>query len=139
MFGGAEVLTQIQGKLDALDERIVEDRRMVDATESWSACMAAAGYHHSDPDAIDVDLEKRLEKIVGPVPGKFQTGPPPGAAPRPTPGASALQRDELATWRADTACERTHITPVERVVREQYEARFRAANHGLFREVKPVR
>src|SRR3954453_2558769 len=78
VFGGAQVLTQIQGKLDALDERIVQDQRMVKATERWSSCLGAAGYPYTDPDAIDVDLQKRLETIVGPVQGKFATGPPPG-------------------------------------------------------------
>ena len=129
------------GAAAALDERIIADRRMVTATEKWTSCMAATGYHYTDPDEIDVDLEKRLERLVGPVPGKFQTGPPPGTAPRPYDHAAvaALQRDELATWRADTSCESKDITPVERVVRAQYEARFRAQNHGLFHQVKPVR
>jgi hypothetical protein len=86
------------------------------------------------------DLEKRLERIVGPVPGKFQTGPPPGQTPRPYDHAAvaALQRDELATWRADNACERKYIIPVEAVVRAQYEAQFRQRNQALFRRVKPV-
>jgi hypothetical protein len=141
VFGGAQVLTEIQGKLDQLDERIVQDQRMVKATERWSSCMAAAGYQYTDPDAIDVDLEKRLEKIVGPVPGKFQTGPPAGTRPRPYDHAAiaALQRDELATWRADNACERKCITPVETVVRAQYDAQFRRRNQALFRQVRPAR
>jgi hypothetical protein len=141
VFGGAQVITEIQGKLDQLDERVVQDQRMVRATEKWSSCMADAGYHYTDPDAIDVDLEKRLEKIVGPVPGKFQTGPPPGTRPRPYDHAAlaALQREELSTWRVDMACERTFITPVESKVRAQYERVFRQRNQALFREVKPVR
>jgi hypothetical protein len=141
VFGGAQVLTEIQGKLDQVDERVVQDQRMIKATERWSACMADAGYHYTETDSIDVDLEKRLEKIVGPVPGKFQTGPPPGTPPRPYDHAAlaALQHEELATWRADTACEKKHITPVETVVREQYERQFRERNQALLREVKPVR
>jgi hypothetical protein len=141
VFGGAQVLTEIRGKLDQLDERVVQDQRMIKATERWSSCMADAGYHYTDPDAIDVNLEKRLEMLVGPVPGKFQTGPPPGTRPRPYDHAAlaALQREELATWRADTACEHRYITPVESVVRAQYERAFRERNQALFREVKPVR
>jgi hypothetical protein len=65
VFGGAEVLTAIQGQLDELDERIVSDGRMVRATERWASCMAAAGYRYTDPDAIDVDLQQRIERIVG--------------------------------------------------------------------------
>jgi hypothetical protein len=141
VFGGVQVLSEIQGKLDQLDERIVQDQRMVKATEKWSACLAAAGYHYTDPDAIDVDLQKRLEQIVGPVPGKFATGPPPGQSPQPYDHAAlaALQRDELATWRADTSCEHRYITPVENVVRPQYETQFRQQNSALFGQVKQVR
>jgi len=140
VFGGVQVLSEIQGKLDQLDERIVQDQRMVRATEKWTACMAAAGYHYTDPDAIDVDLQKRLEQIVGPVPGKFATGPPPGQKPQPYDHAAlaALQRDELATFQADTGCEHKYITPVENTVRAQYEGQFRQQNSALFGQVKQV-
>ncbi len=138
VFGGTALLAEIQGKLDRLDERIVEDQRMVKATEKWTSCMADAGYHYTDPDAIDFDLEKRLEAIVGPVQGKFATGPPPGQAAQPYDHAAlaALQRDELATWRADTTCEKKHITPVENKVRARYEADFRRQNVTLLSTVK---
>ena len=141
VFGGAQVLTQLQGKLDALDERILEDQRMVRAVERWTSCMAAAGYRYDDPDAIDADLTKRLEQIVGPVPGPFATGPPPGTTAQPYDHAKlhALQREEVAIARADFACERKHITPVESVVRPQYEAQFRQRNQALISQVKPVR
>jgi hypothetical protein len=141
VFGGAQVLTQLQGKLDQLDERILEDQRMVRAVERWSSCMAAAGYRYEEPDAIDSDLTKRLEAIVGPVPGPFATGPAAGEKPQPYDHAAlaALQRDEVATARADAACERKHITPVESVVRPQYEAQFRQQNQSLISQVKPVR
>ena len=141
VFGGAQVLTRLQGKLDALDERILEDQRMVRAVERWTSCMAAAGYRYDDPDAIDADLTKRLEQIVGPVPGPFATGPPPGTTAQPYNHAKlhALQREEVAIARADFACERKHITPVESVVRPQYEAQFRQRNQALISQVKPVR
>lgn len=141
VFGGSQVLTQLQGKLDALDERILEDQRMVRALERWSACMAKAGYRYDDPDSIDHDLFKRLERIVGPVPGQFATGPPPGQRPQPYNQAAlaTLQRDEVAIARDDSACEHRFITPVEAVVRPQYEAQFRERNQALLRQVKPVR
>jgi hypothetical protein len=139
-FGGVDLLSRIQGKLDQLDERIVQDQRMVKATERWASCMTDAGYHYTDPDAIDVDLQRRLEAIVGPVQGKFATGPPPGQQAQPYDRAAlaALQGEELATWRADTACERRHITPVEKIVRAQYEAEFRKQNTALFSQVGAV-
>ena len=83
VFGGAQVLTQLQGKLDDLDDRINEDRRMVKAIAKWSDCMAQAGYRYEDPDEIDTDLFRRAEKIVGPLPGQFATGPAAGEKPRP--------------------------------------------------------
>jgi hypothetical protein len=141
VFGGAQVLTQLQGKLDQLDERILEDQRMVRALERWTACMADAGYRYEDPDEIDGDLTKRMEKIVGPLPGPFATGPASGHKPQPydRSALAALQREEVAVARADYACERKEITPVESVVRPQYEAQFRQRNQALISQVKPVR
>lgn len=141
VFGGAQVLTQVQGKFDALDERILEDQRMVKANEKWAGCMAEAGYRYEEPDEIDGDLQKRAEKIVGPLSGPFATGPAQGEKRRPYDrGALAkLQREEVAIARADYDCELKHITPVESVVRPQYEARFREQNQGLISQIKPVR
>jgi hypothetical protein len=141
VFGGAQVLTQLQGKLDELDDRILEDRRMVKAVERWSSCMAAAGYRYEDPDEIDADLFRRTEKIVGPLPGQFATGPPAGQRPRPYNHAAlaSLQHDEVAIARRDAACEQKDIEPVESVVRPQYEAKFRAQNRNLISRVQPVR
>jgi hypothetical protein len=141
VFGGAQVLTQLQGKLDQLDERILEDQRMVRAVERWTSCMAQAGYRYEDPDQIDSDLTKRMEKIVGPLPGPFATGPAGGQKPAPYDHAAlaGLQREEVDIARSDYACERKYITPVEAVVRPQYEAQFRERNQALISQVKPVR
>jgi hypothetical protein len=141
VFGGAQVLTQLQGKLDQLDDRILEDQRMVKALEHWTACMAEAGYRYDDPDEIDADLTKRMERIVGPIPGPFATGPAAGNKP-PSYDHTALaklQREEVVIARADYACERKEITPVESKVRPQYEAQFRQRNQALISQVKPLR
>lgn len=141
VFGGAQVLTQLQGKLDQLDERILQDQRMVRAVERWSSCMADAGFHYDDPDAIEGDFLRRMQKIVGHVSGKYATGPPPGEPPPAYDHAAlaALQREEVATATADYTCERKTITAVEAIVRPQLEARFRQQNRSLFKRVKPVR
>jgi hypothetical protein len=141
VFGGAQVLTQLQGKLDQLDDRILEDQRMVHAVEKWTSCMADAGFRYDDPDAIDSDLTKRMERIVGPLPGPFATGPADGAKPPPYDHVAlhALQREEVSIARSDYACERKYITPVESVVRPQYEAQFRVRNQALINQIKPVR
>jgi hypothetical protein len=141
VFGGTQVLTQLQQKLDLLDDRILEDQRMVRALERWASCMSHAGYEFEDPEEVDTDLLERMEKIVGPVPGPLATGPAPGQAPQPYDHAAlaALQRDEVAIARADSACERKHIAPVENVVRPQYEAQFRQRYQSLIKQVKPVR
>ena len=84
VFGGVQVLSEIQGKLDQLDERIVQDQRMVRATEKWTACMAAAGYHYTDPDAIDVDLQKRLSRSSARCRASSRPGRRPVRSPNPT-------------------------------------------------------
>jgi hypothetical protein len=141
VFGGAQVLTQLQGKLDELDERILEDQRMVRAIENWSTCVADAGFRYEDPEEIDADLFRRMERLVGPLPGQFATGPPAGSTPPAYDRAKlrALQREEVAIARADAACEEKRIAPVESVVRPQYEALFRRQNRGLISNVRPVR
>jgi hypothetical protein len=141
VFGGAQVLTQLQGKLDDLDDRILEDRRMVKAVANWSSCMAQAGYRYDDPDEIDADLFKRMEKIVGPIPGQFATGPAAGEKPRAYnhTALAKLQREEVAIAQRDNSCEQKKIAPVESVVRPEFEARFRERNRGLISRIRPVR
>ena len=141
VFGGTRVLTQLQARLDQLEERILQDQRMVRAIESWSNCMASAGFQYDEPEAIDSDLFGRMERIVGPLPGQFATGPRPGEKPRPYNHAALrkLQRDEVASARADHACETKDITPVEETVAPQYNSEFRRTNQALISQVKPAR
>ena len=140
VFGGAQVLTQLQGKLDALEERVLQDQRMVRAIERWSKCMAEAGYQYEEPEAIDSDLFERMEKIVGPLPGQFATGPAAGEKPQPYNRAKLtdLQHEEVAIARTDFRCEREHITPVEEKVTPQYSDDFLRENEELISRVKPA-
>jgi hypothetical protein len=140
VFGGAQVLTQLQGKLDTLEERILQDQRMVRAIESWSKCMAEAGYQYEEPEAIDSDLFERMEKIVGPLPAQFATGPAAGERPRPYNRAklAQLQQEEVEIARADHRCELEHITPVEEKVTPQYSEDFLRQNESLISRLKPA-
>jgi hypothetical protein len=135
VFGGAAVLEAVVGKLDELDQRIVEDQRMVRANEKWAACMRDSGYRYEDADQIDEDLLKRFQAIVG-------VGVRSGATAPPDPGTSydrallaELKREEVDTATADLACEKREITPVESVVRPQYEKDFRRQNRALLARV----
>jgi hypothetical protein len=140
VFGGARVLTQLQARLDQLEERILQDQRMVRAIESWSRCMAQAGFEYEEPEAIDSQLFARMERIVGPLPGQFATGPAPGEKPRPysRSALAKLQREEVAIARSDHACELKHITPVEEKVAPQYSEEFQQKNEALISQVKPA-
>jgi hypothetical protein len=139
-FGDGQVIARIVARFDALDERIGSDPRMVRADERWATCMASAGYRFESAGEIEDHITKRMERIVGPLPGPLATGPPAGVKPRPYDRAAlaALQRDEIAAARAEYACERKHIAPVEAVVRPEYEARFREQNENLIASVKAV-
>lgn len=139
VFGGADTLTTLQSKLDQLDEAIVGDQRMVRAIEDWATCMASAGYRYQDPEDVNADLTERLQQIVGP-------GTQPGATQPPRPGTTydmaalqALQRDEVAVVAADLDCEGRFITPVEDVVRPQYEVSFREQNRALIGRLRSAR
>lgn len=57
---------------------------------------------------------------------------------RPAKVGSELQRTEVAAAVADLACEEQFITPVEGVVRPQYEATFRQTNQDLITRLRPV-
>jgi hypothetical protein len=140
VFGGAQVLSRLSSKLDQLEERIFQDQRMVRAVEKWSSCMAKAGYRYEEPEAIDSDLFKRTERIVGPLPGQFATGPAPGVKPPPYDHAALaqLQHEEVALAVADYNCEHKFITPVETVVRVHYQNQFRQQNQSLIAQVKPI-
>jgi hypothetical protein len=138
VFGGTAVLASLQRKLDGLDEKVLEDQRMVKAIEKWSACMAEEGFQYSDPEDIDSDILKRFEAIVG-------SGVRPGATVPPEPGESYdraalvdLQREEVKIANADLKCEKQEITPVETKVRPQYEQEFRQQNRQLLSRVKPI-
>jgi hypothetical protein len=136
-FGGAAVLNQLVERLDGLDERIIQDQRMVRANEQWSACMQEKGYRYEEPDAIDEDLTERFQAIVG-------SGVRPGTSTIP-PGTSfdrqaltSLQQEEVRVANADLDCEQQEIEPVEREVRPQYEEDFRKENQRLLARVRPA-
>jgi hypothetical protein len=137
-FGGTATLTSLVGKLDELDERIVQDQRMVKATENWAVCMKDQGFTYEEPDEIDEDLTRRFKAIAG-------SGTRPGATKPADSGVKVdqaaltnLQREEVKVANADSACEKKEITPVERQVRPQYEKTFRQQNQALLNRVKPV-
>jgi hypothetical protein len=137
VFGGGAVLTALVAKLDELDSSILEDQRMVRAEEKWSACMSERGFRYEDPGDIEGAIERRFESIVG-------VGVRPGATAPPDPGTSydpaaltGLQRDEVRVANADLECEKREITPVELVVRPQYERTFRRDNRKLLVRVRP--
>ncbi len=136
VFGGAATLTTLQGKLDELDEQIAADQRMVRANEAWVACMAEGGYEFEEPDEIDGDVLERFQEVV--------PGVEPGATAPPDPGAGydraalqAVQTYEVQVVGADIACEDEHITPVEAVVRPEYESSFRGENQALIDRLQP--
>jgi outer membrane murein-binding lipoprotein Lpp len=138
VFGGAAVLSTLQGKFDELEERINQDQRMVRAVEKWSACMAERGYRYDEPEEIDTDLIKRFKAILGPGTQAGATAPADPGATYDRAALAALKREEVKVARADLACEKREITPVELEVRPQYEQAFRDRNRQLISQVRPV-
>ena len=137
-FGGAAVVTALIAKLDELDERIVQDQRMVRAAEKWSACLAKEGFRYAEPDDIEDDLTERFQAIVGRDVPPGATTPPSADFTYDRAALAALQREEVRLGRADLECENREIDPVERVVRPEYEAVFRKTNQRLIARVRPA-
>jgi hypothetical protein len=138
VFGGAAVLSSLQGKFDELEERINQDQRMVRAVEKWSACMAERGFEYEEPEQIDEDMIKRFKAIVGQATQQGATVPADRNAPYDRSALAALKREEVKAARADLACEEREITPVELEIRPQYEEEFRTRNTRLIEQVRPV-
>jgi hypothetical protein len=138
VFGGATVLATLQGKFDELEERITQDQRMVKAVERWSACMEERGYRYAEPEEIDTDVLKRFHAIVGSGTQAGSTAPADPALRYDRARLAELKREEVKIARADLACEKREITPVELEVRPQYESVFRDRNSKLISQVRPV-
>jgi hypothetical protein len=138
VFGGAATLTSLVGKLDELDERIIQDQRMVKAVEEWATCMRDQGYQFEEPDEIDEDLTRRFHAIAGSGTRPGATAPADPAIKVDQAALTALQREEVKVANTDFDCEQKEITPVEREVRPQYEKTFRQQNQKLLERVKPV-
>ena len=134
-FGGAAVLTSLVERLDELDERIIQDQRMVRANEKWTDCMLEKGYRYEEPDEIDSDIEERFQSIVGSgvAPG---TSTPPQGVSFDRAALTDLQQEEVRIANADLDCEKQEIEPVERDVRSQYEDQFRSQNQRLLARVQ---
>jgi hypothetical protein len=134
-FGGPAVLTSLVERLDELDERIIQDQRMVKATEKWTACMLEKGYRYEEPDEIDSDIEERFKAIVGSSVAAGATTVPAGAS-FDRAALTELQQEEVRIANADVDCEKQEIEPVEQDVRPQYEEQFRKQNQRLLARVQ---
>lgn len=137
LFGGSELLTTLQRKLDELDDSIVEDQRFVKALERWTECMRAeTGESYEDSEAVEEDILEQFRAIAGP-----NVAPGTVAAPGTSYDAAALddlQREEVDLSNADLACEEEHLTKIEATIQEEKEAVFREENAELLSRVKPL-
>jgi hypothetical protein len=135
-FGGSELLTTLQRKLDELDDSILADQRMVRANEAWTTCMRrATGSSYEDAEAIEDEIKTAFEKII---PEPVTPGQVAVEGSYDKAALLALQRKEVDIAGKDMACEKKHITPVEDVVRKQKENVFRDENATLLSTVKPL-
>lgn len=139
LFGGTELLNTLQTKLDELDDSILADQRMVKANEAWTTCMRdATGESYEDSEAIEEEIAQEFEKIVGAAGVSLKPGEIAEEGSYDKDALAALQRREVELQRQEIACEEKHIVPVEDVVREEKETRFKDANAELLRKVKPL-
>jgi len=143
LFGGAELRTTLQRKLDELDEAVQQDQRMVRAFEAWRRCMRdKAGQTFEDSEDVELEVQRRLAAIVGPLPagesapGEYASRPP--VAPDDAAALAELGRSEVEFATADAACEEKHIVPVEDAVQAQKEKAFRQDNAELLRKVRSL-
>ena len=92
----------------------------------------------TEPDEINEDFLKRFWAIVGPGARPMLTALPDPTTSYDRAALAGLQREEVKVVNADLECEKREITPVEQVVRRQYEEEFRRQNRALMARVRPV-
>jgi hypothetical protein len=65
-----DLYTELGPELEAMNERIMADPRIVALDTEWSACMADKGYTYESQEKmyeeVSTDLQARLDAIVGP-------------------------------------------------------------------------
>ena len=111
---------------------------MVRAEEKWSACMAKRGFRYADPGDIEGEHRAALHRHRRRRSAARSDGATRSRDELRPRRAVRLQRDEVKVANADLACEKQEITPVELVVRPQYEEVFRKQNRTLLVRVKPL-
>jgi hypothetical protein len=107
--------------LSALDMRIDDDPRVIEAEQAWISCMADAGF--SGPDDISGGhtlVANRVDELLG-IEGSEAHLPWNEADPE---ALRELQQYEIAVATADRACKIEHFDDVFRKARFELEAEF---------------
>ena len=143
LFGSSELLATLQNMLNELDQAVQQDQRFVKALDEWRQCVRdKTGQTLEDSEGVELEIQKRLAEIVGPLPtGESAPGEFANRAPPPSVDRAALNRLkqlEVQYALADTSCEDEHLDPVEEKVTEQKEKEFRDKYAELLRRVKPL-
>ena len=99
--------TELSGSyLNPGDRLLAQDARMIRAFEKWSECMRTDAFDYATPDDVDADLTERLLAVT--------KGQDPATLTGSTLDAlHQLQDEERAIAAALTACEQTHVEPVQ--------------------------
>jgi hypothetical protein len=107
--------------LSALDIRIDDDPRVIQAEDAWIACMAEAGYPGIDHiGGGQILLANRIDDVLE-IEGSEALKPWNEADPE---ALRELQHFEIAIASADQACRVEHFDEVFREVRTELEAEF---------------
>jgi hypothetical protein len=104
----------LEGELQAMSDRIRADQRLVDATTTWSDCMADAGYPgYSDIKDAIFAVDTRATELLGP---DLEQTPDPQAL-------TDLRAFEIAVATADFSC-RGDYDAVRKTVTDQIQNAF---------------
>jgi hypothetical protein len=105
---------QVSGAyLNPVDEKVQNDRRVVEALVEWSDCMRAAGYPAFDQEHAESDLWIRLAGVLS---GRRDLA---ALSPAEQQALADLQDEERAIAAADQQCSDEHLEAiVETVERE---------------------
>jgi hypothetical protein len=120
----ADALDELDEKTKDLNGQIATDRRATEAQKAWSTCMAASGYHFTQPQQPPISLEAKARPL-------YESPSGVGSAQ-----AKALHAEELRTAASDWACQEKTVVPARFAVRDELETRFIEANPELIARVR---
>lgn len=116
IFGNVLSVQALLTKYNDLEKRINADTSVVRAMRDWSGCMKKSGYTYAKDADVPTAFSKKLSALKTAPSGPAQLLGAPQVID--TPGLKKLQKEELATAKADWECSTKHLGARDKVAKQ---------------------